>query len=166
MILKKTFLIFFIIVFILVSGLYSQEPKSFINGNIEFMKKELGLSDDQVKKISNIMIDSFKQIEEKHIALQRTMIDLKEELLKDSPDMAKIKNIIDKKSAVMSEIEFITIKRDLSIKSILTQEQFMKWKVLKKPEPHRFFNEPFFGDKHDMDKKDFHGKSPKKEKMK
>jgi hypothetical protein len=150
--LKKKIIFVAIIFSAFLSVLNAQEPRDFIMNNIDSMKKDLGLSDDQVKKISGIMLDTFKLIEEKHIALERSMIDIKEQLLKDSPDLASIKVIIDKKNMILSDIEFITIKRDLSIKSILTQDQFMKWKMMQKPEPRRFFNDPFFQEQqHDKD---------------
>jgi len=144
--LNKAFILI-IICFCLVFSTYARGsdrgPRDYINNNIDFMKKELGLSDDQVKKINDIMFDSFKQIEGKRIDMEKANLEIKEQLLNDNPNLTKIKTSIDKKSGIKADIEFITIKRDLSIKSVLTQEQFMKWKTLRKPKPFMFFNSPF-----------------------
>lgn len=145
--LKKILLILLMLSIYLLPQLNADEPqkkpRDFIMGNVEFMKKALGLNDDQMKKISTIMLDSLKQIQEKHLAVERAMIDVREELLKDNPDLNKIKASIDKKSTIMADIEFITIQRDLNIKSVLTPDQFLKWKSLRKPEPSMFFGTPF-----------------------
>jgi Spy/CpxP family protein refolding chaperone len=141
--LKRILSLLIILSIAVIPGLFAQAHYDYINANIDEMKKELGLSDDQAKRISTIMLDSWKQIEEKHIALQRTMIDLREQLLKDQPNLTEIKRIIDRKSAVVAEIEFITIKRDLDIKAVLTPEQFNRWKSLRRPGKQRFFDRPF-----------------------
>ncbi|HOV14388.1 MAG TPA: periplasmic heavy metal sensor, partial [Spirochaetota bacterium] len=96
-------------------------PDMFL-AHIDIMKKDLGLSEDQVKKIEAIMGNHIKDMEMKRIAIEKEFLNMREELLKDNPDMNKIKSIIDKKASLEAEMEFTAIKRDMDIKPILTKE--------------------------------------------
>ena len=158
---KKLLLISFILNGVLIFSAYTQGQcrGNFMMGDIEFIKKVLNLDDNQTVKINTIINDSINQIERKHIEFERARLDLKEALLDDNSDLTKIKGIIDKKNAIKSDIEFMCIKKDLMIKSILTPEQLAKWKAIKKHSSHGFFNGPsfhpihekgFFNDKEDM----------------
>ena len=114
-----------------VLGLFSFRNYPFPNPDmfqyqINIMQKELGLSLEQTKKIEEIMNLEIKNMELKRISLEKEFLNLREELLKDNPDLEKIKSIIEKKSALEAEMEFNAIKRDLDIKPILTKEQFDK----------------------------------------
>jgi Spy/CpxP family protein refolding chaperone len=97
--------------------------------NIERLKKSLSLTDDQVTKIQVIMNDSAGKVEAQRIELQRSNLDLKEELNKEKPDLNKVKSIIGKKYSSQTEIDYILIKRDLDIKAVLTPDQIAKWKT-------------------------------------
>ena len=125
---------------LLIAQLYSQEFRPFNMLNIDFLKEELNLNENQVEKIKKIVFDSSKEIEVKHIDLEKSMLDLKQELLKESVDISKVKSIIDKKAAISGEMELMAIKRDISIKSILTEEQLMKWEAFKRPAPQKSFD--------------------------
>ena len=151
--LKKYLFVSFILFYLLVAGLYSQEPKGNNMNNIDFLKRELNLNESQAEKIKIIMSDSLRQVELKHIELERAILDLREELLKNTADLTKIKSIIDKKTAISGDIELMAIKRDLLIKSILTAEQYSNWERLKEPERCDFFNTPYTS--HHSDKKPF-----------
>lgn len=96
---------------------------------VEVMKKQLNLSDDQVARLNTIYTDFDNNIKQLRIDLQREKLNLSEELIKENPDMVKIKSIIDKKSGIESQIELINIKRDIDIRNVLTKEQIEKWKV-------------------------------------
>ena len=160
---KKTLLVFSILLNILIFKLNAQDSKNFNMFNIEFLKKELNLNENQAEKIKIISSDSLREFERKYINLERTILDLKEELLKNTADLSKIKNIIDKKAAISGEIELMSIKRDLLIKSILTIEQFMKWETLKKPIPQNPMVLPYHINNFSMEPKDKNQKyHPKK----
>jgi Spy/CpxP family protein refolding chaperone len=124
---------YLIISLILILGvsLYSQNMPSLNQQdiNIEKFKKNLGLTEDQTTKIKSMMNDSVEQVNKIRIDIQRLNLDLREELIKDKPDLAKIKTIIDKKSSLQGEVEMLLIKRDLDIKSVLTPDQIEKWKI-------------------------------------
>jgi hypothetical protein len=50
-------------------------------------------------------------------------LNIKQELFLDSPDLTKIKSIVDKKASIDADLEYLVIKRDLDIKAIMTKEQ-------------------------------------------
>jgi Spy/CpxP family protein refolding chaperone len=97
------------------------------NMNVEKFKESLGLNDNQVEKIKTIMKDATEEINKQKIEIQRCNLDLKEELIKDKPDMNKVKSTVEKKFSVQAESEMILIKRDLDIKAVLTPEQLSNW---------------------------------------
>ena len=99
-------------------------------GDVDIPKKELNLNADQIKKIESISDEAFKQIQSKQIDLERTNIDIKEQMLKDRPDLSVLKKLIDKKHSILSEIDFLQIKKDLGINSLLTSEQASKSKKI------------------------------------
>ena len=149
--LKKKLLVLFILSCLMIPSLHAQETNPLKMNKEDFLKKELKLNDSQIEKIKAIISDSFKQVELKHIELERTNLDLREELLKGGTDLAKIKNFIDKKNYISGDIELLDIKRNLAIKALLTPEQFMKWKMFEKPIMHRPNNEMFMPMMHNND---------------
>ena len=78
--LKKLSFILSFLFCLLIAQLYSQEFRPFNMLNIDFLKKELNLNENQVEKIKKIVFDSSKEIEVKHIDLEKSMLDLKQEL--------------------------------------------------------------------------------------
>jgi len=104
-------------------------PQDWGMFNIQNMKTQLGLTDDQVKKLIDLTDETRKNIEIKQIEVDKVMLSIREEMLKDNPDIAKIKSLVEKKHSIMAEIEVLMIKRDLDIKGILTKEQFDKLRL-------------------------------------
>ncbi|MBI4977815.1 MAG: periplasmic heavy metal sensor [Spirochaetes bacterium] len=96
----------------------------------QYLKKMLSLTDEQEKKITAIIADRQSKMERKSIELDREALNLKEELLKDSPDAGKVKSIIDKKGALSADLEYMRIKADLDIKALLNKEQMEKWRMI------------------------------------
>ena len=131
---KKRFFIFtFLIIFLIVFkgaaqgfGPGGDPPDDRKPLNIQEMKTRLGLTDEQVNKISKLMEDTRKKLELKEIEKDKIMISIREEMIKDNPNLDSIKSLIEKKQSIMSEIEFLIIKRDIDIRGILTKEQFEK----------------------------------------
>jgi len=135
--------------------------------HIDLMQKELGLSSEQIKKIEEVMSRHFDLMEVQRLAVEKEFLNLKEELLKESPDLGKIKSIIDKKSLVESEIEFGIVKRDLEIKSILTKEQFAKMRTLRNPMKMKMGRDDYMERREDCrEGKDKFKKGDKKKKFK
>ena len=98
--------------------------------DIDKMKKELGLTDDQAKKIEARMQETHKTIESLRIEIDRVMLSVREEMIKDTPDVAKIKPLIEKKHGFMAQLEMLAITRDIEMKTLLTPEQLQKMRKL------------------------------------
>ena len=123
-----------LIVLIFTFSAFAQN-KDVVNGTdtalkIEKFRKALDLNDAQVEKISVIMRNSTEEINKKKIDVQRNALDLKEELIKDKPDLNKIKTFVDKKASLQADTEMFLIKRDLDIKAVLTPDQLANWKKI------------------------------------
>lgn len=121
---------------------------------IVHLKEQLGLSDKQVDKITKVISESQKDIQKQRIELQRIQLDIREELLNKEPSLKKIKDSIDKKVKILGDMEFARIKRDLEIKSILTDEQFEKLETLRHMGHHR----PPSGERGKSDKQNKRGR--------
>jgi len=93
----------------------------------------LRMSEDQLSKIDTIQKKAIIDIEKKQLELQQERLNIKEELFLDSPDLTKIKSIVDKKASIASELEYLTIKRDLDIKAIMSKEQFSIFQEITRP---------------------------------
>ncbi len=81
-------------------------------------------SEEQLSKIDAIQKKTIIDIDKKQIELQQERVNIKEELFKDSPELSKLKTMLDKKASIAAEIEYLSIKRDLDIKAVMTKEQF------------------------------------------
>ncbi|MBN8218619.1 MAG: hypothetical protein J0L75_18410, partial [Spirochaetes bacterium] len=65
-------------------------------------------------------------------AMKATLEALEAERAKESPDLAKTKDLMAKRAATMAMGEFIRFKFIIDIKPILTPEQAKKWMDLRK----------------------------------
>lgn len=88
----------------------------------------IGVSKETSAKIITISKNFFKSLDGKIIKVQRFDLDIREELMKDKPDLKAIQNLINNKLQVFGEIELSQIKRDLDIKALLSDTEFEKWK--------------------------------------
>ena len=88
----------------------------------------IGVNKQSSEKIVALTKNFFKSLDSKIIKIQRYELDIKEEMLKDKPDLQSIQNFITKKTQLFGEIEFSQIKRDLEIRSLLSDDEFEKWK--------------------------------------
>jgi hypothetical protein len=133
---KKNIIFMFIFMGISGMSLFCQEPSGrfdFINA--EALKKNINLTDDQVRKIDAIVNELFKITGQKRIDLARCELDIKEQLMKDSQDISRIKILLDKKYSVLNEIELTEIKSEVGIKSLLTADQLSKYNRSKNIRP-------------------------------
>jgi hypothetical protein len=95
---------------------------------LESLMAEINIDKAASAKIITISRSFLKSFEEKILKIQREELNIKEELLKDKPDLAVIQNAITRKTSVFGEIELAQIKRDLEIKSLLSQDEYDRWK--------------------------------------
>ncbi|HEX2956498.1 MAG TPA: hypothetical protein VHO70_06695 [Chitinispirillaceae bacterium] len=89
---------------------------------------EIGINDRTIQQIITLVRDFNREMEERMLKIQQEELNLKNELFKDNPDLGTIQKIISRKAQIFSEVEFSQIKRDISIKKLLTEEEFEKWK--------------------------------------
>jgi hypothetical protein len=89
---------------------------------------EIGVNKQSAEKIIVISRNFSKTLDGRMIRIQREELDIREELLKDKPDLQSIQSMINKKTQVFGEIEFSQIKRDVEIKSLLSDEEYEMWK--------------------------------------
>lgn len=67
-------------------------------------------------------------LDERFLKIQKEELNIKEELLKEKPDLSAIQTAISRKTQIFGDIELAQIKRDLEIKSLLTQDEYDRWK--------------------------------------
>lgn len=95
---------------------------------LQNLMNEINIEKPVSTKIIAISRGFLNSFETKILKVQKEELNIKEELLKDKPDMQAIQNAINKKSQVFGDIEFAQIKRDLEIKSLLSQDEYDRWK--------------------------------------
>jgi|WetSurMetagenome_2_1015567.scaffolds.fasta_scaffold62875_3 hypothetical protein len=116
----------------------SPEPMHNASGNpqpmmmniseLQNLMSEINIEKSTSSKIVSIARGFLAFFEAKVLKIQKEEIAVKEELLKEKPDMQAIQNAVTQKSKLFSEIEFAQIKRDIEIKSLLTQDEYDRWK--------------------------------------
>jgi hypothetical protein len=79
-------------------------------------------------KIIAIARSFLSSLDERIIRIQKEELKIKEEVLKEKPDLQAIQNAISRKTQIFGEIEFNQIKRDLEIKVLLTEDEYDRWK--------------------------------------
>ena len=95
---------------------------------LQNLMTEINIDKSTSKKIISIARGFIAFFEVKILKIQKEELAVKEKLLKEKPDMQAIQASIAKKSQLFSEIEFAQIKRDVEIKSLLTQDEYDRWK--------------------------------------
>jgi hypothetical protein len=85
---------------------------------------EFKVSKTATDKVVDITRNFLSQLDGKLIKVQREELNIREELLKDKPDLTAIQGYINKKTLIFAEIEFAQIKRDIEIKSILSRDEY------------------------------------------
>lgn len=89
---------------------------------------EINIDKATMAKIVTVARAFKNTLEERLIKIQKEELAIKEELLKEKPDMQPIQAAISRKTQIFGDIEFAQIKRDLEIKSLLTQDEYDRWK--------------------------------------
>lgn len=109
-------------------------------GDPQAMKTRLGLSDDQVNKISAINLEYKKQflgykekLEPKHIKLEKM-------LLEDNVDTKEVRALLKEISDVTVDVRMLRVNHQLEIEKVLTPEQKTKLRserrhIMKKDRP-------------------------------
>jgi hypothetical protein len=106
-----------------LSPLMLQDP-----AELQGMLDEIGVNKQNSEKIIAISRSFSKSLDGRMIRIQREELNIREELLKEKPDLQSIQSMINKKTLVFGEIEFSQIKRDVEIKSLLSDNEYEMWK--------------------------------------
>jgi len=101
-------------------------------GDPERMKKDLGLTDEQVKKIAGINNEHKKKMLEFREKIAPREIQLERLLLEDAVDLAKVRSLLREISDLKVEIQMLRIQHRLDIEKVLTTEQKAKMKQHRK----------------------------------
>jgi hypothetical protein len=95
---------------------------------LQSLMAEINIDKGVSAKIVAITRAFVKFLDERILKIQKEELNIREELLKDKPDMPAIQNAIARKTQILGEVEFAQIKRDLDIKSLLTVDEYDRWK--------------------------------------
>jgi len=87
------------------------------------MAQELGLTDAQVTKMREIHQAKRKATIDQKAAIQKSMIDLTDELAKEKPDQAALNRIIEKIVKTRADMERSRLDTMVAVSAILTPEQ-------------------------------------------
>ena len=90
--------------------------------------EELGLSDEQVKKVKELKMSTMKDLIKKNAEIEVLAIDIKAEMWADSINVNAVNKLVDKKYDLKKEKTKSLIAACVSLKDILTKEQKEKMK--------------------------------------
>jgi hypothetical protein len=105
-----------------------QPPMMMDIGELKAVLNEIGVNKATLEKTVDIARNFLAQLDGRLIKVQREELNIREELLKDKPDLTVIQGYINKKTQIFAEIEFSQIKRDVEIKSLLTRDEYDRLK--------------------------------------
>jgi len=109
------------------------KDKFFKNMKMIWMNQDdLGITAEQLKKIKTLKIDTKKDLIRKSADIDIIKIDIHSELWEDTIDVKKVNKLIDKKYNIKKEKSKSIVKAYVSLKELLTDEQKIKMKSLKK----------------------------------
>jgi len=114
-------------------GGYHCAGKDKLSGKAHFIlrnKKELGLTDKQVKEIKALKIAAKKDMIAKKAAIELVSVDLKARMWESPIDTAAMDKLIDRKYELKKEKAKASIRACARLKNILTEEQKQKMKDL------------------------------------
>lgn len=107
------------------------ERHAFI-GSPEAMKEKLGLSDEQIYKISEINIDYKKRYLEYREKIAPKKARLRRMLLEENVDLQGVRSLLKEISDLRLEVKMLRIKQRLDIEKILTPSQRTRVKASKR----------------------------------
>jgi Spy/CpxP family protein refolding chaperone len=100
-------------------------------GDPAMMKEQLGLSDTQVEKISDINLNYRKQ----HLYLKEKLdpkrTQLKRLLLEENVDLTKVRKLLEEIASIQVDMRMLMIKQRLEIERVLTSKQRKKMRQFK-----------------------------------
>ena len=114
---------------------YYKESKSKVESKAHMILKnrgELGLSDEQIKGVKELMLKSKKDSIKQKAEIEIIALDINSKKQDDTMDIEAINALIDKKYELKKEKAKSSVAAYIQLKSILTEEQQVKLKELYK----------------------------------
>jgi Spy/CpxP family protein refolding chaperone len=102
------------------------------NMNIDVLKKQLKLTDEQTAKIKTLITDHKKEMLTQKEVLAPQEIKLQRILMEEPVNLDEVKSLVMEISKVRGEMHFAMIKNRLEVEKILTPEQREKFKNMHK----------------------------------
>lgn len=136
---KSSILIGFMTIMFFATGL-SSKPQGKRGGpqkRLEFMKKNLNLTNDQVTKIKAISAKYEPKRKEARTNIQALHKELHTMLMDENPDKSKVKSKMEEISRIKIDMRLKGLDQRLEVTKILTTEQKAKWKERMKKRMHR-----------------------------
>lgn len=122
-------LLSFVFLFLCVSSSFAEFRCIWKNKSLA---KEIGVSEEQVKKIKDLSIATEKKLIKIRADMELKEIDLREVLDADKPDEGKAINLIKEIMKKKTEAWILKIKQRIAMKKTLTTEQMEKLKEFKR----------------------------------
>jgi hypothetical protein len=96
---------------------------------------ELGFSEENLHKVKDLMINTKKSLIRSTAEIDILAVDIMAKMWEDSPDMAEINKLIDKKFTLKKEAMKELVSAFLSLKKMLSKEQLGKLHKICKANP-------------------------------
>jgi Spy/CpxP family protein refolding chaperone len=119
---KNIFAVFMIASLILATGLWAQRPERPLQSKHARMAA-LDLTEEQQAKIQDLELKLEKEILPLRSQIPGIEANLKQELVADPFNQAKVKNLIEQKTKIVAEIELKQYLHQRAIRDLLTPEQ-------------------------------------------
>jgi hypothetical protein len=110
------------------ASMENSPPMMMDIAELQKLMAEIDLDKTVSARIISIARTFLKALDERILKIQREELTIKEELFKDKPDLTAIKASVNRKTQVLGDIEYLQIKRDLDIKSLLSADEYDRWK--------------------------------------
>lgn len=95
-------------------------------------KSELGLSDEVFRKVKDLKINTKKELIKARAEIEISAVDIMAKMWEESADIAEINKLIDKKYTLKKESMKMLVSAFLSLKKLVSKEQFHKLCALRK----------------------------------
>jgi len=92
-----------------------------------WLHEMLDLTAEQESRLSALRTAHQTQMIDKRAELQKIRISIREEMVKDAPDMTAVKNMIKKQEEIRTNLQLARVKHWNDVREILTPEQREIW---------------------------------------
>ena len=87
------------------------------------LAEELEVTDGQIQRLEELFESTEREIIEAEARIRSTRLGVEREVRSESPDMRRIRKLVNEAQQARSEVELARIQRDVTMREILTGEQ-------------------------------------------